>query len=395
MSKVNPTYQGSDFKEWFKTMYGRDYSEGESLSKNGAKTGAMSDVDWDIGQALYNNYTSNSRVNSKYDSSKKTLEDAYNTAIAGAKENKNAGISSLERHYGTVSVELERDRAAATQQADRTYELMKKYLPEQLKENGLAGSGFSESTMLGAYATHANSLGQIESDFAANKTALANEKADRVSELERAYGDDVRSATSEKNAKLSELELAYGDSMAESEASARNDVNAVIKRHNDKAESEALAEKDRTLEEFELNYDAFMELGEYERAKELVEAHKDILGSSYDSYMLTLDIYKENKAAQIKKENEEKTKAEEQAVINGEKTINYNEKKYKVKAKIGSDLSWLLDDKDFKTELSKRGYSDAKDKHIPNGTVISFKAGLLTTKALVNYNGEWYLLENA
>ena len=205
---------------------------------------------------------------------------------------------------------------------------MKKYLPEQLKENGLAGSGFSESTMLGAYATHANSLGQIESDFAANKTALANEKADRVSELERVYGDAVRSATREKNAKLSELELAYGDSMAESEASARDAVNAVIKRHNDKAESEALAEKDRALEEFELNYNAFMELGEYERAEQLLENSKDLLGDTvYNAKKNGIEESKIYKNDQKTKE----AKDEKQAIVNKEQPLIYKNVKYKVK----------------------------------------------------------------
>ena len=106
-------------------------------------------------------------------------------------------------------------------------------------------------------------------------------------------------------------------------------------------------------------------------------------------------IYKENKAAQIKKENEEKTKAEEQAIISGEKTLKHNGKEYRVTKKSDG----LFDEKEFQAQLSKKGYSGVSDESIPNGTVIKYRdVGITRTqnyKYRVYYDGEWYLLENA
>jgi hypothetical protein len=158
-------YQGNSFEDWYKTNYGKDWQEGGKL----ARADGMSDADWEIGQSLYNSRTARSNIDSNYNRSKTELETAYGTNVA----------------------ELEADRARQARDASYTHELMKKYLPEQIKARGLSGSGVSESTLLSAYTTHANQLGEINANYAKNKNALDNEYQGGLSELERAYGDSL------------------------------------------------------------------------------------------------------------------------------------------------------------------------------------------------------------
>jgi len=276
MAQVKPTYQGNDFKEWFKTHYGREYVNGEALSRPSSDAkGGMSDVDWDIGQSLLKYYKADQQSAGEYEASKKTLADAYDNRK-----------SELERHYGAAANNLAKERSAATAKQDRTYELMKKYLPEQLKENGLAGSGFSESTMLGAYSTHANALGQIESDYQANKTSLENSRASELADY-----------ATEEVTKLSELERAYLGQKSDRDLAAGDAVEGVVDKYEQKEtdkDNEAYNRVATLLESKYLETGSNLTQEEYDELKAYVESKREEVGEENAKQLdEMLDIYKE------------------------------------------------------------------------------------------------------
>lgn len=243
-SKINPTYSGSSFKDWFKTMYGKDYVDGESFHRptpTDDQNSGMSDVDWDIGQSLFKAYTAGKTADSGYNTSKNAIESAYGSSVENVKDRYNQGVGDLERYYGGVRDSIDKNKAKATAEADRTYELMKKYLPEQLRENGLAGSGFSETTMLGAYSTHANNLGQIEGDYAAARSEADSREASEKGALRSELNADLRNYETEKNTKLSALEAAYLGQNADRELRAGEAVEGIIDKY--KADEKADEEK--------------------------------------------------------------------------------------------------------------------------------------------------------
>lgn len=157
-------YQGNDFLEWYKANYGTDYDPSQGFSRGQG----MSDVDWAIGSNLYNSYLTGQNLENSYNSSK----------------------NELEQNYGQSVEALDKSKRNSQQAASITLDKLKKYLPTQIKAQGLGGLGVSESSMLQAYNDYNNRMGAIESDYNANKSTLDANRESTLSELERAYLDN-------------------------------------------------------------------------------------------------------------------------------------------------------------------------------------------------------------
>ena len=157
-------YQGNDFLEWYKANYGADYDPSQGFSRGQG----MSDVDWAIGSNLYNSYLTGQNLENSYNSSK----------------------NELEQNYGQSVEALDKSKRNSQQAASITLDKLKKYLPTQIKAQGLGGLGVSESSMLQAYNDYNNRMGAIESDYNANKSTLDANRESTLSELERAYLDN-------------------------------------------------------------------------------------------------------------------------------------------------------------------------------------------------------------
>lgn len=157
-------YQGNDFLEWYKANYGADYDPSQGFSRGQD----MSDVDWAIGSNLYNSYLTGQNLENSYNSSK----------------------NELEQNYGQSVEALDKSKRNSQQAASITLDKLKKYLPTQIKAQGLGGLGVSESSMLQAYNDYNNRMGAIESDYNANKSTLDANRESTLSELERAYLDN-------------------------------------------------------------------------------------------------------------------------------------------------------------------------------------------------------------
>lgn len=163
-NEFGATYQGNDFLKWYKANYGADYDPSQGFSRGQG----MSDVDWAIGSNLYNSYLTGQNLENSYNSSK----------------------NELEQNYGQSVEALDKSKRNSQQAASITLDKLKKYLPTQIKAQGLGGLGVSESSMLQAYNDYNNRMGAIESDYNANKSTLDANRESTLSELERAYLDN-------------------------------------------------------------------------------------------------------------------------------------------------------------------------------------------------------------
>lgn len=201
MSKYGNSYSGNSFLEWWKTHYGTDYDGKSGI----VKTEGMTDEDVAIGKSLLNSYneqqlltqqynenvaTETDKYNSliessdkvydsqlagaqsEYDTSAKLLLDNYNKNSATAKDIYDRNTAELLANYGTAQDALDKSKRQSQQNASITLDKLKKYLPSQIKAQGLGGLGVSESSMLQAYNNYNSEMGSIESGYQESKTNL-------------------------------------------------------------------------------------------------------------------------------------------------------------------------------------------------------------------------------
>ena len=164
-------YQGNDFLEWYKANYGADYDPSQGFSRGQG----MSDVDWAIGNSLYGTYLTG-----------QTLDKYYNL-----------GKEQVEQNYGQSIESLDTSKRNSQQAASITLDKLKKYLPTQIKAQGLGGLGVSESSMLQAYTDYNNRMGDIESDYNATKSSLETNRNTTLADLESNYLQETGELQSE------------------------------------------------------------------------------------------------------------------------------------------------------------------------------------------------------
>lgn len=164
-------YQGNDFLEWYKANYGTDYDPSQGFSRGQG----MSDVDWAIGNNLYGTYLTG-----------QTLDKYYNL-----------GKETVEKNYGQAIQSLDTSKRNSQQAASITLDKLKKYLPTQIKAQGLGGLGVSESSMLQAYTDYNNRMGDIESDYNATKSSLETNRNTTLADLKSNYLQETGELQSE------------------------------------------------------------------------------------------------------------------------------------------------------------------------------------------------------
>lgn len=162
-SGVNPTYQGNDYLQWYKTNFGTDYDT--NADPGWSRPEGMTDVDYEIGVKLYQAYLSNKLLEDMYGSQTEELQDQYDDSIAALDTSKNTSL----------------------QQADVLRQRVEKYLPAQLKAQGLGGLGIGQQMQLDAYNDYASNIGKINSEYNANRTDLDSSHNSALAELERGY----------------------------------------------------------------------------------------------------------------------------------------------------------------------------------------------------------------
>lgn len=221
MAYVKPKYEGEDFLEWYKTHYGKDY-DGSTLNRSDG----MQDQDWEIGNALYGTYKDRLAREEQYNNDKNLLEKGYGDAQSVADKTYNTQKDSLVGEYNKNQAELlknyqssasslEKSKNQSLQSASITYDKLKKYLPTQIKAQGLGGLGVSESTMLQAHNNYAAQTGDIKNQYNANKTALEENYSTNKSSLETAHENNIATLENQKLASDTERKTTLDQSLAD------------------------------------------------------------------------------------------------------------------------------------------------------------------------------------
>jgi len=132
------------------------------------------------------------------------------------------GDDGLGRSYGRNQVFLDANKNAALQNAHISYEILKKYLPQQNQANGLYGLGVSESAAIDAHNDYVTNVGAIEQQYDSSfATLLENyrqaRRAEDLKEQERIRTEQDRIRT--------EQDSAYQEAMAMIESGAYTDAD--------------------------------------------------------------------------------------------------------------------------------------------------------------------------
>ena len=134
--KTHNNYE--DFEKLFKQLYGKDYKKGDTISR----TEEMSNRDWDLFQNYYNQKNAVNDETETFNQTKQNLDD--------------------------------REREARIQ-ADIQMDRLNKYLPQQMRNRGLAGAtDLTESALIQAKNNYQNQLGKINNDYTGYQQELLN-----------------------------------------------------------------------------------------------------------------------------------------------------------------------------------------------------------------------------
>lgn len=396
-------YQGNDFLEWYKANYGTNYDPSQEFSRGQG----MSDVDWAIGNSLYGTYLTG-----------QTLDKYYNL-----------GKEQVEQNYGQSIESLDTSRRNSQQAASITLDKLKKYLPTQIKAQGLGGLGVSESSMLQAYTDYNNRMGDIESDYNATKSTLEANRNATLADLESNYlretGDLQTGALKDtldifnqylSDYKTEQTELynqalyaleSSGYSTEEELTSFLNQYRGVLNNENlqtleqtakgivaqnaeqkrleteQKAEADRLAAKENVMDYWALmqtdpanyrvdsNGNQIVTEEARNRMQQYLDANRAALGDNeYNSLKSQLDNMKVYTEADRQKEEAEAQAEKDKRIITGQESIEYGGRYYQLQSQLDKDANQIKRNNDFKDKLKALGYSDPFDPNIPNGTTI-------------------------
>lgn len=343
MSQKNRVYDAS-FEEWYKRQFNKNF---DKKTDSLIKTENMTDEDFEVGTNLYNAYLQ-----------KNNLLDQYNTA----------------------NTSLEKEKTQSQQQASIQLDKLKKYIPTQIKAQGLGGLGVSESTLLKANSDYQNRMGQIASDIGARQLDLLQSYNTGVSDIDTKLAD-ANQITLDKYQKIEQ----------EQEEKARQE----------REQQKALVDN-YYRNEMLLNPDYFIEDGSKltedgkNKIKEYLDSNKDVLGEElYNTYLIELEsrpVYtnkekaEEEETARVDLENQGKAHSlgGYGNGIAAEEATEANFGNYNDSDKAGSKQSVMVD----------KIINKAKRGEIADGTYIDFNYGagwiFNTGSVYVYYGGKFY-----
>ncbi len=327
-SKVKlPTTGGSNVDEpiWKKLGYhsAQEYMNAQAKNKNNNKNNlgayALTDTGKDSSFLQTDNPVEGSKEwwNNYYDDQKNTLLENY----SGAQE------------------KLDTEKKQAQQNASIAYDRLKKYLPMQLKAQGLGGLGVSESAMIQAQNNYINQMGNIGSEYSANVAELESNKTNALSELE--------------NYRVNKIDSIHKEETAKEESRKQEAVNSV-----------------------KYNVELYEADGNYQGALTYLEANKSSFDNEADYNAIHSRLT--DKVAQEKEEQEKSEQAEQETldkrIIAEGEAFEYGGKYYKIGERLNSNANEIAHNNDFKDQIKAMGYSGAYDSNIPNGTTVTVKS---------------------
>ena len=407
----------NEFLKWYKANHNGKNFEGSTYER----PEDMDDKTWAAVSHLYRAYLDSLNKDSEIESINKKYNESTN---------------SILQRYSSAQNTLDENKRLAQQNASITYDKLKKYLPSQMKAQGLSGLGVSESAMLQADSHYMNSMGDIASNYSKDMTDLSNSKNETIAKLEKYKNDDLseiddkyagylRDASDKafeaySEGEKTELDNAYKAALTDIES--RTDVDAAamveyitntyggkvrasdlelliatgksrVDNNKKIADEKAAGEKELAytevilpaLTEFETN-------GEWDKALAYLEKNKDYF-TNQSEYEAKRSYFNDRLTAQNKERAEE-------SIIKGETSFRApnDNKTYVIKNKVNAkDLG-----DDFTKQIKAAGFTSANDYRIQNGTTFTIlydkkyvqTAGKMELvpieKTVTYYNGVWY-----
>jgi hypothetical protein len=297
----------------------------------------MSDVDWEIGNSLYDSYKQAQERENQYNSDVEDTNrtyDSYNDRAASDRDYSvneannlyNSEIAKLEENYGKATDSLDTSKRNSQQNASITLDKLKKYLPMQIKAQGLGGLGVSESSMLQAYNDYNNTMSDIASDYNTNKTSL-----------ETSYNESKSGYDSTRDSAVNSANKLYNDTVASTEESRAQALSDLLKYFNNDKSSWYTETKNNATSIFDKYKTAY----ENEQTENFNNAYSIISSStseSADDIMAQFSNLNLSDAqrqqlkalAETKAQNNAKTRADEEAATAKEKEEYDRENAYVV-----------------------------------------------------------------
>lgn len=324
--------------------------------------------------------------------------------------------------YAGTQKKLDDEKKNSQQAASITYDKLKKYLPTQIKAQGLGGLGVSESTMLQAQNNYVNQMGNIGSEYSANTAELESKKTSALSELENYRADTLDGIqtkewqTAYENAtvsidnsgifdqeqmtsfveqfkgKVSDSQfnalLARGQSVATANKQYRDDIaeeEAKQQQKEETAKEEARRQEaqDEIVSFLTVNYEEIEDWAgglAYLEANEGAFVNKELYNNLHSAYSSKLTAQQE---AEAKAEAEAKQAEYDKNVIEGKQYVRSSvvvwadsdgaekSKSFSANYQITGEASGDdVNSSEFKAGLNALGASGPSSSNLKNGTVI-------------------------
>lgn len=340
----------------------------------------------------------------------KNVTDTANEALSSTKK-------SLLEKYSLAKDQAEASRSMQRQSASIANQKLLKYLPEQLKAEGLAGTGLSESSRIRAAAGHQNTLAGIDSNINNQLAAL--------------YGDYAAGVSAAEQQKANQLLAAYGTAAQMQYQASRDKVadEQWEKQFAYTKEQNADAKNKEASENVQATIDAMVVDGNFEEARAYAEANRDVLGVVYGNIMSDIEydegLYREQAAEALETAQEElrtlladgkydealnyvkEHKADlgeqygevtkrihDEMVIGGKESVKYRDVEYKLNYPVVDGHMYFDENySNFNKLLSENGYDSRYDKDLPNGItfLVTLKHGPVSKTSMTYFNGRWYV----
>lgn len=222
-NQYDALYTGNSFKDWYKTHYGSNYT-----GQNYSRPEEMNDLDWDIGRALYDAYQREQALTDDYNKKTSYYKQMYNSQQNAAEAAYNNYLQDIEEAYKASVDSLNDDRNSSQQAASIMLDKAMKYLPEQLKAQGLGGLGVSASAALDANNNYMNQLGAIMELYNQNKGTLDLGHGNDLRELANGKLDSDTQRYNQYISSLMSLEDAYNANMLSNNTQSSNNVTDLL-----------------------------------------------------------------------------------------------------------------------------------------------------------------------
>lgn len=303
----------------------------------------------------------------------------------------------IEANYASGVSSLDKSKQASSEMAAVTRERLMKYLPQQLKSQGIHTQGVSEDATIKAFNNYQNTMAGISQNYDTSLAALDKSKNDSMSALE----SDVLSRKEREQARIDEDKNRHLNTYTTIMTGAKDgtydvdDVNGLISAYGKFTEDETKALVDAAVgsrvESYKENAetDNVVTPEDAEGLKEYLESNKETIGE--DAYQKYIDAMSGVTVASPKITDEEYAK------IISDYNVRPNGSVFDTKTSSAEDILATLNvyKGEEQTDHVARILAESKtwgaDK---NGTIKTFnygnQAGDSKGNYFVFYNGKWY-----